>query len=221
MKFRYTRYTGEDLEGMDLEELVSQLSKLLLSSGFNNPHGDPFGDGDEDGRPIQDLHDAILESLLTGGMLSDETITRLLGDPADADQESGQSQLEQLIQQIIERMAQEGYITTEPGKLDPSDGIGGGFGPDLQPSRFEITDKSLDFLGYRALRDLLGSVGRGSVGRHDTRDLATGVEASGSSKPYEFGDTLNIDASGTILNAVRRIVGLDHRRQLVDVARQV
>ena len=94
MKFRYTRYTGEDLEGMDLEELVSQLSKLLLSSGFNNPHGDPFGDDDGDGRPIQDLHDAILESLLTGGMLSDDTISRLLGDPADADHGSGQSQLE-------------------------------------------------------------------------------------------------------------------------------
>ena len=114
------------------------------------------------GRPLQDLHDAILESLLTGGMLSDDTISRLLGDPADADQESGQSQLEQLIQQIIERMAQEGYITTEPGEFDASDGVGGGFGPDSQLSRFEITDKSLDFLGYRALRDLLGSVGRGS-----------------------------------------------------------
>ena len=207
MKFRYTRYTGEDLEGTDLEELVSQLSKLLLSSGFNSPHGDPFGDDDEDGRPIQDLHDAILESLLTGGMLSDDTISRLLGDPADADQESGQSQLEQLIQQIIERMAQEGYITTAPGDSGPSDGVGGGFGPGSPPSRFEITDKSLDFLGYRALRDLLGSLGRSSVGRHDTRDLATGVEASGSSKPYEFGDTLNIDASGTILNAVSRLGG--------------
>ena len=203
-KFRYTRYTGEDLEGIDLEDLVSELSKLLLSSGFNNPHGDPFGD-DEEGRPIQDLHDAILEALLSGGMLSDDTINRLLGDPADSDQESGRSQLEQLIQQVIERMAQEGYITTEPGESDLSDGAGEGFGPDSAPSRFEVTDKSLDFLGYRALRDLLGSVGRSSVGRHDTRDLATGVEASGSSKPYEFGDTLNIDASGTILNAVRRL----------------
>ena len=215
VKFRYTRYTGEDLEGLDLGELVSQLSKLLLSSGFNNPHGDPFND--EDGRPIQDLHDAILESLLTGGLLSDETISRLLGDPADADQESGQSQLKQLIQQIIERMAQEGYITTAPGEFDASEGVGDGFGPSSPPSRFEITDKSLDFLGYRALQDLLGSVGRGSVGRHDTRDLATGVEASGSSKPYEFGDTLNIDASGTILNAVSRLGRDGTRDGTVDV----
>jgi Ca-activated chloride channel family protein len=70
--------------------------------------------------------------------------------------------------------------------------------------RFEITDKSLDFLGYRALRDLLGSIGRSSIGRHDTREMATGIEASGAPKPYEFGDTMNLDASGTILNAVLR-----------------
>ena len=203
MKFRYTRYTGEDLEGIDIQELVSKLSELLLSSGFDNPHGDPFED--EDGHSIQDLHDAILEALLNGGMLSDDTVSRLLGDPADADQEAGQSQLEQLVQQIIERMAQEGYISPEPGAPSLSEGAGDGLGADTPPTRFEITDKSLDFLGYRALRDLLGSVGKGSVGRHDTRDLATGVEASGTSKPYEFGDTLNIDASGTILNAVNRL----------------
>ena len=76
--------------------------------------------------------------------------------------------------------------------------------PDTLPTRFEVTDKGLDFLGYRALRDLLGSVGKSSIGRHDTRDLSTGVEAGGTSKPYEFGDTLNLDASGTILNAIRR-----------------
>ena len=217
MKFRYTRYTGEDLEGMDLSELVSKLSELLLSSGFDNPHGDSFPNDDEDGRPIQDLHDAILEAMLNGGMLSDDTISRLLGDPADADQESGRSQLEQLIQQIIERMAQEGYITTEPGESSPSDGPGSGFGPDSTPARFEITDKSLDFLGYRALRDLLGSVGKSSVGRHDTRDLATGVEASGSSKPYEFGDTLNIDASATILKAVNRLGSAGSEDGTIDV----
>ena len=70
--------------------------------------------------------------------------------------------------------------------------------------RFEITDKSLDFLGYRALRDLLGSLGKSSLGRHDTREMATGIEASGASKRYEFGDTMNLDASATILNAVLR-----------------
>jgi len=82
-------------------------------------------------------------------------------------------------------------------------GIGGGQGQE-QAFKFEITDKSLDFLGYRALRDLLGSIGKSSLGRHDTREMATGVEASGAPKPYEFGDTMNLDASATILNAVMR-----------------
>ena len=203
MGYRYTRYTGEDLAGVNLEELVSKLSDLLLSSGFDNPYGNPFdGDGD---KTIQALHDAILDALLTGGMLSDDTISQLLGDPADADQDAERSQLGDLIQQIIEQMAQQGYISVPPerGSLE-SDGVGDGLGGHAPPARFEVTDKSLDFLGYRALRDLLGSVGKGSVGRHDTRDLATGVDASGTSKPYEFGDTLNIDPSGTILNAVRR-----------------
>ena len=218
MKFRYTRYTGEDLEGINIEELVSQLSTLLLSSGFNNPHGDLLES--TDGRPIQNLHDAILENLLSGDILSSETISRLLGDPADADQESGQSKLEQLVQQIIEQMVQEGYIATRYGESDLPDALGISANPNVSTSRFEVTDKSLDFLGYRALRDLFGPLGKSSVGRHDTRDLATGVEASGTSKPYEFGDTVNIDASSTILKAVSRLRNLDETKGSIDVEHQ-
>ena len=163
--------------------------------------GNPFdGEGDQ---TVQDLHDAILDALLRGGLLSEDAISQLLGDPADADQDAERSQLQELIQEIIEKMSQQGYISIppEPGSLESD---GDCFGQDAPETRFEVTDKSLDFLGYRALRDLLGSVGKSSIGRHDTRELATGVEASGTSKPYEFGDTFNIDPSGTILNAVRR-----------------
>jgi Ca-activated chloride channel homolog len=200
MRYRYTRYTGEELEGVDLEDLISKLSDLLLSSGFNNPY-DPQDASDQN---VQDLHDAILEALLSGGMLPKETLERLLGDPADAD---SQSKLEQLIKQIIEAMAQRGYITTHPdleSERMEREGGASGQGPDLPPVRFEVTDKSLDFLGYRALRDLLGSMGKSSAGRHDTRDLSTGIDAEAAPKPYEFGDTLNLDPSATILNVVNR-----------------
>jgi Ca-activated chloride channel family protein len=83
-------------------------------------------------------------------------------------------------------------------------GRGGGVGPDQPPVTFEVTDKALDFLGYRALRDLLGSLGKSSFGRHDTREQATGVETTGAPKAYEFGDTLNLDAAATLLNAAKR-----------------
>ena len=207
MRYRYTRYTGEDLEGIDLDELVSKLSRLLLFSGFGSPRGPGGGPPEEDeddgeDRDLQSLHDAILDALLNGGLLSDDALQRLLGDPADADQD-GRSDLEALIQELIRRMADQGYVSLESGETS-APGAGGGPERDAPPTHFRVTDKSLDFLGYRALRELLGSRGRSSVGRHDTRELATGVEAGGASKPYEFGDTLNLDPSGTILNAVRR-----------------
>jgi Ca-activated chloride channel family protein len=201
MKFRYSKFVPSDLDDLDLESLVSKLSDLLLSSGFT----DPYLTGSEDERSMQALYDAILEALMSGGVLPDETMERLLGSDAG---EEAQQQLEQLIQQIMQRLQQEGYITPapdlEPERARRQQAPGGGDMGDAAPTRFEVTDKSLDFLGYRALRDLLGSVGKSSFGRHDTRDLATGVETSGVSKPYEWGDTLNLDASATLLGAVQR-----------------
>jgi Ca-activated chloride channel family protein len=110
-------------------------------------------------------------------------------------------QLEDLIQQIIDRMMERGFITGAPtSKRSASAGRRRRRRRAKDNSRvqFEVTDKALDFLGYRALRDLLGSVGRSSSGLHDTRHLSTGVEAIAAPKPYEFGDTLNIDPSSTI-----------------------
>src|SRR3954454_3124953 len=109
MKYRYTKFTGDALDELDLEDLVSKLSDLLLSSGVGNPHGH----NDEE-RTMQALHDAILDALFNGGVLPEETIERLLGDPADADQSDARSKLEELIQQNIERMTAEGYITPPP-----------------------------------------------------------------------------------------------------------
>jgi Ca-activated chloride channel family protein len=136
-------------------------------------------------------------------------LEKLFGDPADGDQEEMRRQLEELIQQIIERMKESGYITQSPDLEAERQrrAMGGGRGEDAEQVKFEVTDKALDFLGYKALRDLLGSFGHSSAGRHDTRDLATGIEASGAPKPYEFGDTMNLDATATILNAVQRLSG--------------
>ena len=134
MKFRYTKYTGDLMDEIDLDDLVSKLSDLLLSSGFNNPWGDPFGDGED--RTMQALHDAILEALFSGGVLSDEALEKLFGDPADADQEAARQQLEELIQQIIERMMQEGFITGAPdleAERQHRTVTGGGVGEDSGP----------------------------------------------------------------------------------------
>jgi Ca-activated chloride channel family protein len=187
---RYHRYVGELWDDLDLEDLVGELSDFLMQSGF----GEEPGEWDEDG--LQALHDAILEALMRRGLLPDEDLQKLFDD-ADA--------LEQFLQKTIERMVREGYLRTSEAQpfRDPTAG-GGGMGPGGPPIKFELTEKAVDFLGYKTLRDLLGSLGKSSLGRHDTKDLATGVESSGPAKEYEFGDTLNLDVSGTLLSAVRR-----------------
>jgi Ca-activated chloride channel family protein len=190
MKYRYTRKIADLAADVDLESLMSKLSELMLASGFENPW-DPQSDDD---RMMQALHDAILEALLSGDVNQVEGLEDLTAE-----------QLQELINKLVERLTEQGYVsvTGPPGK-QRLDGPGGGAGQPQGQARFEVTDKALDFLGYRALRDLLGSMGRSSAGRHDTRALATGVEAGGPSKPYEFGDTLNLDASATVLRAIAR-----------------
>jgi Ca-activated chloride channel family protein len=187
---RYHRYIPELWNDLDLEDLVQQISDFLLQSGFEYEWGEA-GAEDE-----QALHEAILDALMRGGLLPDDEVQRLLDD-AEA--------LERFLEKTVERLLREGYLRSAEAQPfhDPTQG-GGQVGPGGPPVRFELTEKALDFLGYRALRDLLGSLGRSSFGRHDTRDLATGIEASGPSKDYEFGDTLNLDVSGTLLSAIAR-----------------
>jgi Ca-activated chloride channel homolog len=186
----YHKYTGELWDDLDLEDLVGELSDFLLDSGF----GTESAEWDADN--LQALHDAILDAVLRRGLLNDKELEQLLNN---------REGLEQFLDKVVERMVREGYLRTTEGEPfnDPTEGGHLG-GPGSKPIKFELTEKGTDFLGYKTLRDLLGSLGKSSFGRHDTRDLATGIESSGPAKEYEFGDTLNLDVSGTLLNAVAR-----------------
>src|SRR6476620_859290 len=142
MKYRYTKYTGDLLDQIDLEDLVSKLSDLLLSSGFSNPWGDPSS-GDED-RTMEALHDAIIEALFSGGVLSEEALQKLLGEPADSDQEQARQQREYLIQLIIVLMMEQGFVTPSPdleSEQQRRRGSSGGRGEDAGQVKFEVTDK--------------------------------------------------------------------------------
>jgi Ca-activated chloride channel family protein len=192
----YHRYIPDLADELDLGQLVGELSDFLLESGF---------DGDLADNDLDALYDAILDAVVRRGLLEDDELAELLNDS---------SQRERFLNRVVERLQHEGFLSLQgrrspegPGEQDQDEASEG--------ARFQLTSKGSDFLGYRALRDLLGSLGRSSFGRHDTRDLATGVEASGASKEYEFGDTLNLDVPATLLSALaRRGIGvpidLDH-----------
>jgi Ca-activated chloride channel family protein len=186
---RYHQYIGDLWNDLSLEELVSELSDFLLQSGFEYEQGD-WTDDD-----LQALYDAILDAVARKGLLGEEDLKRLLSD---------QDALQRFLQKTVERLVREGFLQLTEGRPFHDPTGAGGLGPPGPPVRFELTRKGADFLGYRSLRDLLGTLGKSSLGAHDTRDLATGVEASGPSRPYQFGDTLNLDVSGTLLAAIAR-----------------
>lgn len=195
---RYSRYVGDPAAEMSMEDLLNALSDFLLNSGFQSPYGNPY-DSENEEQSLDRLRQAI-EQALSNSDLTDEQMRESI------EQMRKDGTLDELIQRLIERMQKEDYISmTEPSpdSAQPS-GVGGQVGPPQAQAKFEITDKSLDFLGYRTLRDLLGSLGKSSFGRHDTRDLATGIETSGASKNYEFGDTLNLDITETLSRAIQR-----------------
>jgi len=207
MKYtKYSRYAPGAADDIDLQELMNKLSDFFLQSGFESQYGIYEMDMERSREQhMEQLRQAILRALQEGDLIPPELMDKLRENP-DLSQNQD---LQNMIDQIVERMEQEGYITQQQSAQvtsPPSQTPGGQVGKD-QPNveaRFEITDKALDFLGFKTLKDLLASLGKSSFGRHDTRDLATGVESGGSSKPYEFGDTLNMDISGTLFNAVQR-----------------
>jgi len=192
---RYSKYSGEDL-GIGAEDLLQALADFLLESGFSTQYM-PFSEWNE--HTLEDLKKAIQQALENGKLFNDENLQEMM----DRLQNMSPEQMDKLLENLIQKMVDEGQITIEePGDQQPSaPGVGNGKESKV---KFEVTDKSLDFLGFKTLKDLLGSLGKSSFGRHDTRDLATGIEASGSSKRYEFGDTLNLDVSETLFSAIRR-----------------
>jgi Ca-activated chloride channel family protein len=196
-RVKYSKYIPDLAGEVSLEELMDELSDFLLESGFQSEFGNYYQRDDDS---LEALREAIRQALLNSDLFDEELRDQLR-------EAMNQGQMEELIDQILDRMQQEGFVTIapphDPGRISST---GGSVGRDQsqRPPKFQVTDKGLDFLGYRTLRDLLASLGRSSFGRHDTRDTATGIETSGSSKLYQFGDTLNLDINATLASAIQR-----------------
>jgi Ca-activated chloride channel homolog len=199
-RIRYSKYVPDPAGEMSVEDLLSALSDYLLQSGFQS---DMWYEMPEGERSLDDLKRAIEQALMDSDQFDEDMRERML-------EMAMNGELDELIEKLIQRMQQEDYISLDrPYEDQPPDpsrpsGVGGQFGENQPQAKFEITDKSLDFLGFKSLRNLLGSLGKSSFGRHDTRDLATGIEASGASRTYEFGDTLNLDITATLSSAIQR-----------------
>ena len=186
---RYSRYTGEDF-GLSAEDLLKALADFFLESGFQNPYMQ-FSEMNQ--HSLEQLKRALEQALQRGDLFDQERAEQIRRELENMSEE----QLDQLLSRLIQKLIDEGYINTEPQS--------GGNGDNREGKvEVKVTDKSIDFLGFKTLKDLLGSLGHASFGAHDTRDMATGVESSGAAKRYEFGDTMNLDVGTTLFSALRR-----------------
>ena len=208
MKFiRYSKFNGFDVFGVNLGDLMQSLSDSLLDSGYNDDYYWTRQRNEPDDS-LDALRQALLQALMEQGILDDLDVQKML------DENDGKfkgSLLEELINQLIERLVEEGYLNLQEQQQQQQqnrEGQGGGNGevgaPMPRDVRFQLTEKGLDFLGYKTLQKLLGSMGKSSIGRHETPQLDTGIEAALSSKQYEFGDTINLDVNATLLSAIAR-----------------
>jgi Ca-activated chloride channel homolog len=193
-RVRYSKYTGDLASEIDLEDLLKALSDYLLDSGYYDPWGE-FQDLDHN---MEGLREALRRVLLNSDLFDQEMRNRL-------QQMQAEGTLDELLDRLMERMEQENYVNRQPmsGPTRASE-VEGQVGEVDGRVRFEVTDKSMDFLGFKTLRDLMGTLGKANYGRHDTRHWATGIETSGGSRRYEFGDTLNLDATATLSSAIAR-----------------
>jgi Ca-activated chloride channel family protein len=185
----YSRYTGEDF-GISAEDLMRALSDFFLQSGFESQY---MRFSEMDSNALERLKEAIEQALRSGELFDPERAEQMA---QQLESMSGE-EFEQLLNRMVEKLSDEGYINTEePGQQ--------GRAREPKSVKFQVTDKSVDFLGFKTLKDLMAGLGRASFGAHDTREMSTGVETSGSSKLYEFGDTLNLDVSETLFSALKR-----------------
>ena len=187
---RYSQYTGEDF-GLSAEDLMRALSDFFLESGFNDPY---FQFSEWNQHTLEDLKRALERALENGEMFDPERARQI----RERLESMTQEELNQALGEMVQKLIDEGYINVEQKEQ------GGGHGKGEAKVEVKVTDKSVDFLGFKTLKDLLGSLGRSSFGAHDTRDLSTGVETSGAAKLYEFGDTMNLDVGQTLFSAMQR-----------------
>jgi Ca-activated chloride channel family protein len=209
----YSQYKGKWLDALNLESLLEHLSDFLMDGGFaGGPHHHPYWgwSGDEDVNSTDSLKNALLRALVESGQLTPEMIEELRGEGQG--DEAIQKQIAELLDDLVSRMTEEGYINLETGSPQlpgaTYDVTGQGEIDEAkqaaQQVQFNLTQKGMDLLGHRALKGLMSALGKSSAGSHDTPHLSTGVEAEAASKPYEFGDTMNLDIPATLKNAIER-----------------
>jgi len=214
MRFHtYSKFSPEMADAVDLQSLLDKMADFLLQSGFaGGENYNPYWGmtGEDADRSLDALRQAILDAMIESGQFTAEMLEAMRGNG----DEEAQEKLAKFLDELIERLTKEGYLNLEAPPQMPAghqqvEGKGSLSHAASKSVQFNLTDKGVDFLGYKALRHIMSSLGKSSFGSHDTPYLATGIESDGWSKEYEFGDVLNLDVNETLKRSMARTGSLE------------
>jgi uncharacterized protein with von Willebrand factor type A (vWA) domain len=177
----------EDEEaGADFEALLEELERLRALEKFREERGQRFrgpeSAGYEEAQRLRERVEALEQlarDLAEGNFesLSPEALRELLSEGAQ------RSLI--LIRDLENRLGEAGYLR-------------GG------PDGSELTPRAIRRIGASALASVYGALRRGRPGSHDTVQRGVALPRPDETRPFEFGDSLDLDVVRTLLNGVRR-----------------
>src|SRR5215208_8528679 len=112
MRFHtYTKFSPELADAIDLQSLLDKLADFLLQSGFAGDNQSYYGwdGGNEGNHSLDALKQAILDAFMESGQSTTEMLEALRG----GDDEEGQAKLAELLDKLIQRMIEEGYLNVD------------------------------------------------------------------------------------------------------------
>src|SRR5439155_14167195 len=101
---KYSKWIPSPLDGLSLEELLDQMSEFFLQSGFRYGFQDVSNQTDLEG-----LRQAIIEKLVEMGRIPEDLLQQWMEDRSEGDAKK----LDELIDQLIRQMIEEGWIRSQ------------------------------------------------------------------------------------------------------------
>ncbi len=180
------------LEDMDLrwqmDQLSQNLQQLFPEMGWSRRYDfdgqNPIG-FEQAMQSMQELSELDqLENLMKNASnpsalaeIDIERVGELLGDDAA---------------RSLERLAELAKMLEDAGLIERKEG------------RLALTPRGLRKIGANALKDLFGKLAADALGGHQVDRVGIGHERMYDTKPYEYGDSFQLDLRGTLRNALNR-----------------
>ena len=195
---RFRDHDFEDQQaGEDFRELLEEVDRMKQLEEFLKQRGDRFrGQQPADYETAQEIRERIeaieqmAQNLAEGNFesISPEALQDLLGEDAQ------QSFI--LLRDLESSMREAGYLRDGP---DPT-----------------LTPKAIRKIGAAALADVYSALRKGLSGGHDTIDRGVALPRPDETRPWVFGDSMNLAIGKTVMNAVLRAAakGLEPSRRV-------